>query len=149
MVALVAASGSLVVRSPESGVRRRISATAPWLPTPAPFLSTWVAQEAPISPKIIANTHTPLFQRKGFILPPPYALRSVCFAIAVEQAPLRLLWRLSAHLGQHPRDERQQLLQRLKLRGLPRHHMLDTPHKAPLFHVRLRPELHDKRPVDR
>src|SRR5437773_9642572 len=125
MVALVAASGSLGVCSPESGVRSRISATAPWLPTPAPCLSTWVMHEAPMNPKISANTHAPLIQRKGFILP-PYVLRSVCFAIAVEQAPLRLLQRLSAHLGQHPSHERQQFLERLELRRLPRHHMLDA-----------------------
>ncbi len=52
-----------------------------------------------------------------------------------------------AYRGQHPRDEPQQLVQRVKCRGLPRHHVLDPARIVPLLDGGLRAELHDKGPL--
>src|SRR5712691_8662927 len=69
-------------------------------------------------------------------------------ATASLTASSRSLARRSAHRTQHPRDERQQFLQRGEMRGLPRDHMLDPSRHPSLRHVTIDAEVHDKGAVD-
>src|SRR5262249_30446802 len=55
--------------------------------------------------------------------------------------------RLCADGQQNAGKERQELLQRLEMRGLPRHYMLHPARTAPARDIRLRPELYHKRAV--
>ena len=57
---------------------------------------------------------------------------------------VQLLRRFGAQARYYPLDERQQAFQRVEMCGLSGHHMLDTPRKAPLRHIRLHMQLHDK-----
>jgi hypothetical protein len=59
------------------------------------------------------------------------------------------LWGLGTQAGQHPGRERQKFLKRLEMRGLPGHHVLDSPHKSALRGIRPHVKLHHKRALYR